>query len=126
MSDVWELAAIATKFALYLGVLIAADTIIAALLFRPKRYRGLCLSFAILGLLAAGLSFSLRGANLAGDPSGMTDPEMLGHLWITPVGTVLIYLVAGLAAANKLRFIPALQANDPIAARHLTKSIFIE
>ena len=96
MPDVWVLAAMATKFALYIGVLIAAGTIISALLFRLDHYRGLCLSFAILGLLAAGLSFSLRGANLTGDLSGMTDPEMLGLLWITPVGTALMYRVAGL------------------------------
>ncbi len=97
MPDIWALAAIATKFALYLGVLTAAGTVIAALLFRLNRYRGLALTFAALGLFATLLAFSLRGANLTGDASGLVDPEMLGLLWTTPVGTALTYRVAGLS-----------------------------
>ena len=31
-----------------------------------------------------------------------------------------------LAAVNKLRFIPALRSGDPIAASHLSKSIYVE
>jgi len=31
-----------------------------------------------------------------------------------------------LAAANKLRFVPALRSGDPSAARHLSKSIQVE
>ena len=96
MPDLWGLAAIATKFALYLGVLTAAGTAIAALMFRLDRTRGQALTFGVLGLFAAVLAFSLRGANLTGDASGMTDPEMLGLLWSTPVGTALMYRVAGL------------------------------
>ena len=96
MPDVWGVAAIATKFALYLGVLAAAGTVIAALAFRLERYRGLSMAFAILGIFAALFAFSLRGANLTGDASGMTDPEMLSLLWSTPVGTALAYRVVGL------------------------------
>jgi putative copper resistance protein D len=97
MPDVWGLAAIVTKLALYLGVLTTAGTVMAALIFRLDRTRGLAATFAALGLGATILAFSLRGANLTGDVSGMTDPEMLGLLWNTPVGTVLILRLAGLS-----------------------------
>ena len=48
----------------------------AALVFKLDRTRGLAATFAALGLFATILSFSLRGANLTGDLSGMTDPIM--------------------------------------------------
>jgi len=96
MPDIWGLAAIIPKFVLYLGVLTAAGTVIVALVFRLDRYRRLALTFATLGLLAALLAFSLRGANLTGGASGMIDPEMLALLWTTPVGTALTYRLTGL------------------------------
>lgn len=96
MPDIWGLAAIVTKLALYVGVLTTSGTVMAALIFRLERYRDLALKFASLGLVAAFLTFSLRGANLTGDVSGLTDPEMLGLLWTTPVGTALAYRVVGL------------------------------
>ena len=98
MPDLFGLAAILTKFALYLGVMTAAGTVMATLMFRLDRTRGLTAAFAVLGLLATLLAFSLRGANLTGDVSGMTDPEMLGLLWSTPVGTVLLLRLVGLSA----------------------------
>jgi len=94
--DLFGLAAIATKFALYLGVITAAGTVMATLMFRLNRTRGLAASFAVLGLFATILSFSLRGANLTGDLSGMTDPMMLSLLWTTPVGTALALRLIGL------------------------------
>ncbi|MBU2994347.1 CopD family protein [Octadecabacter sp. 1_MG-2023] len=96
MPDAFGLAAIITKFALYLGVMAAAGTVIATLMFRLDRTRGLAVAFAVLGLMATILAFSLRGANLTGDVSGMTDPEMLGLLWTTPVGTALLLRLVGL------------------------------
>ena len=96
MPDALGLAAIITKFALYLGVMTAAGTVIATLMFRLDRTRGLAVAFAVLGLVATILAFSLRGANLTGDVSGMTDPEMLGLLWTTPVGTALLLRLVGL------------------------------
>ncbi|MFS4581024.1 copper resistance D family protein [Phaeobacter sp. C3_T13_0] len=39
---------------------------------------------------------------------------------------VLVFVVLTLAAANKLRFVPAMQAGDDKAARHLARSIEIE
>lgn len=96
MPDVWTLAAITAKFALYIGVLAAAGTVFAALAFRLDQYRRLATGFACLGLCATVLVFSLRGANLTGDASGMIDREMLGLLWITPVGTALALRLVGL------------------------------
>ena len=96
MPDAFGLAAIVTKFALYLGVITAAGTVMATLMFRLDRTRGLAAAFAVLGLAATILAFSLRGANLTGDLSGMTDPEMLGLLWTTPVGTALLLRMVGL------------------------------
>jgi putative copper resistance protein D len=96
MPDLFILAAIVTKFTLYLGVLTAAGTVMATVMFRLNRTRGLAVGSAVLGLVATILAFSLRGANLTGDVSGMTDPEMLGLLWTTPVGTALLLRLAGL------------------------------
>ncbi len=96
MPDAFGLAAIVTKFALYLGVMTATGTVMATLMFRLDRTRGLAAAFAVLGLAATILAFSLRGANLTGDLSGMTDPEMLGLLWTTPVGTALLLRLVGL------------------------------
>ena len=97
MPDAFGLAAIVTKFALYLGVMTAAGTVLATLVFQLKRTNGLAAIFALLGLVATMLAFSLRGANLTGDISGMTDPEMLGLLWSTPVGTALLLRLVGLS-----------------------------
>ena len=91
-----DLAAIATKFALYLGVITATGTVMATLMFKLDRTRRLAAIFAVLGLFATILSFSLRGANLTGDLSGMTDPMMLSLLWTTPVGTALALRLIGL------------------------------
>ena len=96
MPDIWGQAAIITKVALYLGVLTAVGIVIVALVFRQDRFRSVTLVFALVGLVAAALSFSLSGANLTGDASGMTDPEMLGLLWTTSVGTALMLRLIGL------------------------------
>ncbi|MBW4963938.1 MULTISPECIES: copper resistance D family protein [Roseobacteraceae] len=96
MPDIWGFAAIITKFALYLGVLTAVGTVTVALVFRLRQYKRLGLVFAVIGLVAAVLSFSLSGANLTGDASGMTDPEMLGLLWSTSVGTALLLRIVGI------------------------------
>jgi putative copper resistance protein D len=97
MPDIWTLAAIVAKFALYIGVLAAAGTVLAAFVFRLDQYRRLALGFACLGICGTILVFSLRGANLTGDASGMIDIEMLGLLWSTPVGTALALRLVGLA-----------------------------
>ena len=96
MPDAFGLAAIVTKFALYLGVMTSAGTVMAVVMFRLERIRGLAMTFAVLGIVAAILAFSLRGANLTGNVSGLTDPEMLKLLWTTPVGTALLLRLVGL------------------------------
>ncbi len=96
MTDIWEIAAIAAKFALYLGVLISTGTAFAALTFQISHYRLRALGFALLAVLAALVSFALNGAALTGDASGMTDPEMLGLLWSTPVGSALLLRLVGM------------------------------
>lgn len=96
MPDIWGFAAILTKFTLYLGVFTAAGTVFAGLLFRLEHSRAFCLIFAGIGICAAVLGFAVQGANLTGDIAGMTDPEMLGLLWRTAVGTALVCCVGGL------------------------------
>ncbi len=68
----------------------------ATLIFKLDRTRELAATFGVLGLFATILSFSLRGANLTGDLSGMTDPMMLSLLWTTPVGTALVLRLVGI------------------------------
>ena len=96
MPDIWTLAEMAGKLGLYVGVLAAAGTVFAALVFRLEQYRWLAIGFACLGIVAASLVFSLRGGNLTGDARGMIDLEMLGLLWSTPVGTALALRLVGL------------------------------
>ncbi len=96
MPDIWGLAAIITKFALYLGVLTATGTVLAALMFRLNQFRGIALTFGGIALIATLVGFSLRGANLTGDASGLMDLEMLGLLWSTPVGTAMALRLCGL------------------------------
>ena len=97
MLDLFGLAAIITKFILYLGVLTATGTVLATRLFGLGRTNGFAAVFASLGLLATIFAFLLRGANLTGDASGMLDPEMLSLLWATPVGTAFMARVLGLS-----------------------------
>ena len=91
LPDAWGVAAIATKFALYLGILVSSGTVFTSLVFRLNSYGGTSTWFAILSLCAAILSFLLLGANLAGDASGLLDGELLALLWSTPAGTTLAF-----------------------------------
>ena len=78
MPDVWILGAIATKFLLYLGVLTAAGSVFAALIFRTSDVKAFASIFSILGLIGACMGFLISGATLMGDASGMYDREILG------------------------------------------------
>jgi len=42
------------------------------------------------------------------------------------IKVLLVSGLLGLATANKLRFIPSLRLGDPVAASHLSKSIYLE
>lgn len=102
MPDSWELASIVLKFLLYLGTLGSVGLVLVRLVFGPEtgpiqRPLGRQASaLALVALVAAGCGFLLRGAAMAGDISGMADPEMLGLLWRNPPGTRLLLLGSGL------------------------------
>ncbi|MFK8036059.1 MAG: copper resistance D family protein [Hyphomicrobiales bacterium] len=104
MPDFFGFAAIATKMMLYFGVLTSTGLVISALLFAApldaikKDVRKYAIAFGALGYLASIVSFSLRGAALTGDASGMTDSDILGILLETQVGTVFYLRMAGMAA----------------------------
>ena len=46
-----------------------------------------------------------------------------GYGWALIIKVLLVGGLLGLAAANKLRFIPALRSGDPVAAKHLSNSL---
>ncbi|MEO0753002.1 MAG: CopD family protein [Pseudomonadota bacterium] len=102
MPEVWALAAVATKALLYFGVLTSGGLVliryvfafeITSVLSAMRRFGLLC---ALVGFFAAIASFALRGAALTGDASGLIDPEILGLMWQTPVGTALVFRLAGM------------------------------
>jgi putative copper resistance protein D len=101
MLDIWGIAAILAKLMLYIGLAGSVGLVIIRTAFADlvspvsDRIRTREALFAAFALVAAILGFMLRGAALTGGADGMTDPEMLGLLWQTPVGDVLVYRVAG-------------------------------
>ncbi|WP_341863621.1 CopD family protein [Gymnodinialimonas sp. 57CJ19] len=102
MPDIWGQVAIIIKLCLYLSVLTATGLVMVRVVFAnqlgdtPLAIRKTTAVAAAIGLGAAGLAFAVRGAALTGDASGITDPQILGILWQTPVGTVLSLRVIGL------------------------------
>ncbi|QXT39480.1 copper resistance D family protein [Gymnodinialimonas ceratoperidinii] len=104
MPDVWGLAEIIVKLCLYLSVLTASGMMIVRAVFAAelqctdRSLRRIVEALAFAGIAFAVASFALRGAALTGDASGITDPQILGILWQTPVGTALALRVGGLAA----------------------------
>ncbi len=102
MPDIWELASTLAKFLLCLGVLGSTGLVLVRIVFARETHSlratmvRQATAFAVLALLAACAGFALTGAAMTGMISGMTDPEMLGLLWQTPVGTAFAYRVAGL------------------------------
>lgn len=103
MPDIWGQAAILAKLALYMGVLTASGLVMVRLIFADhladisSRISALIAGTAVLGLVASIATFAVRGAALTGDASGVTDMQILGILWETPVGTVLELRIIGLA-----------------------------
>jgi len=101
--DIWGTASVLAKLALYVGVVGAMGLVLVRATFGElvaplhRWMRGQAVGLAGLAVLAAGLGFMLRGAALTGGVDGMTDPEMLGLLWTSPVGEVLVYRLAGAA-----------------------------
>ena len=103
MPDFWGIAAILAKLMLYVGVAGSVGLVIIRTAFGDlvspigDRMRVQAVVLSGLALTASVLGFMLRGAALTGGADGMTDPEMLGLLWQTPVGDVLVYRIAGAA-----------------------------
>lgn len=103
MLDIWEIAAILSKLALYVGLFSSVGLVMIRAAYPAfvdpiwAQMQPQAIGLAILALLAAVLGFMLRGAALTGGIDGMTDPEMLGLLWATPVGDVLVYRILGAA-----------------------------
>ncbi len=101
MPDIWGIAAILAKLMLYVGVAGSVGLVIIRATFADlvsplsDKMRVQAALLAALALVAAILGFMLRGAALTGGADGMTDPEMLGLLWQTPVGDALTYRVVG-------------------------------
>lgn len=103
MPDIWGQAAIIIKLCLYLSILTAAGLVMVRIVFAEQLgdaglpIRRTIAILTVLGLIVSGLAFAIRGAALTGDASGISDPQILGILWQTPVGTVLALRVVGLS-----------------------------
>ncbi len=103
MPDIWGIAAVLAKLGLYIGFAGSTGLMIVSCLYSSfvapvhrvmkRQARALaCFAFA-----ATVVGFMLRGAALTGGVDGMVDPEMLGLLWQTPVGDVLVFRLVGAA-----------------------------
>lgn len=102
MPDIWQAWTILAKLLLYIGSFGSAGLLLNRVLFietlRPLQ-RAISIrtaALAVLALVGAISGFVLRGAALTGGSDGLTDPEMLGLLWQTPVGEALVYRLWGL------------------------------
>lgn len=103
MAEFWGVASALAKLAQYIGISGSLGLVMIRVAFfdavRPivPRMRRQTVVLAGIALFAALFGFLLRGAALTGDVGGMADREMLGLLWGTPVGTALVFRVAGVA-----------------------------
>jgi len=101
MPDIWGIGAILSKLMLYVGIGGSTGLLIIRAAFADlvspvsDKMRVQVVLLAGLALAGSVLGFMLRGAALTGGADGMTDPELLGLLWQTPVGDVLVYRVIG-------------------------------
>ena len=112
MPDIWGIGAILSKLMLYVGIGGSTGLLIIRAAFADlvspisDKMRVQVALLAGLALAASVLGFMLRGAALTGGADGMTDPEMLGLLWQTPVGDALIYRIIGAVLIIVGVFIP--------------------
>ncbi|WP_187428684.1 hypothetical protein ROLI_012160 [Roseobacter fucihabitans] len=111
--------------ALWIGVL----TPLKRLTSLPKTYTsaadvghrfGVVATVSVPALIIAG---GYMGYQLVGSFSALLGT---GYGQALIIKVLLVGGLLGLAAANKLRFIPALRAGEPTAANHLSKSISVE
>ncbi len=112
MPDIWGIGAILSKLILYVGIGGSTGLLITQIAFTDlvsllsDRMRLQVALLAVLALVASVLGFMLRGAALTGGADGMTDPEMLGLLWQTSVGDVLVLRITGAILIIAGVFIP--------------------
>lgn len=112
MPDIWGVIAIIVKLMLYVGIASSTGLMIIRTVFPDlvsplnRQIKRQAAFFAVLALVAAVFGFVLQGAALLGDAGGVTDPEMLGLLWQTPVGDALTYQVIGAVVIIAGLFIP--------------------
>ena len=101
--DFLSLLSIIAKLTLYMGALFASGIIIYLIFFETDKARYSFNSsqmigiFALIGLIAAIVNYTLLSARLVDDIAGAFDSEMLAMLWATPVGTALLLRVTGFA-----------------------------
>ena len=101
--DVFILLSIFVKFTFYVGLLFSAGTIFYTVLFENEAVKLYFPSqrwfilFTAVAVLSALVMHGLRAASLTGEWGSMVDPEMLGILWQTPVGAVLVLRMVGFA-----------------------------
>lgn len=99
--DCLSFFSIISKLMLYIGALFASGTVIYLIFFDTNKVRSsfngrqMTGLFAMVGLISALTGYALVAARLTGDLAGAFDPEMLGILWPTPVGTALLLRVLG-------------------------------
>ncbi|WP_425085243.1 copper resistance D family protein [Ruegeria profundi] len=112
MPDIWGIGAILSKLILYVGIGGSTGLLITQIAFTDllsplsDRVRLQVVLLAALALVASVLGFMLLGAALTGGADGMIDPEMLGLLWQTSVGDVLVYRITGAILILAGVFIP--------------------
>lgn len=101
MPDIWGIAAVFAKLGLYIGIAGSTGLMIVSCFYSGfvapvhQVMKRQARALACLALAAAVAGFMLRGAALTGEVDGMVDPEMLGLLWQTSVGDVLVYRLVG-------------------------------
>lgn len=105
--DIWAVSAIATKFALYIGILTASGAVLFRMVFRDILFREAewgarillrpsILWFSGLGLVATVLSYGLHAAAEFGRLSGLRESGVLALLWDAPEGVVFVLRISGL------------------------------
>lgn len=98
----WKLASAALRILTYAVALVGPGSALFLLLFRPlppALLRGvarLCVSSAILGLIAAAMAIPVQAGYLAGaGPEGMFDRNLLGMVASSPVGFATAFAAIG-------------------------------
>ena len=110
MAGGWALATVLSKWALYVGALGAAGSVLCAMVFSLRMPRVHVIGFTLLAGAAAVMGFLLKGVALTGDASGMVDGEMLSLLWTTQSGSALRWQLGGSALLLAGLFLPRIGA----------------